>query len=300
MGRLTVILPPRAAWMAHPWGQSLQSLLSSAQSIRKPASAYAEVARLMGYAAPPAPAGIRRALSSDDAATAHWLLAEPAYCRADLTDAFVIGLSNRLDLSLEDARGLSQELAEDLPEGASFEVADDGTWFVRLEAAPELECELPETIVGKSLGAAMPTGPDAAAWKKAITSMQITLHQSEINQRRLADNLVAVNALLIWGSGTWPVSPLTSDLQVASTDRSLGWLCEHAGASFVDLRHPDIEVPQAVDVLDLRLADAARIQSVLDNVEGLYRLADEGELDWLIDGEDVLRTRRSRWWQFWR
>lgn len=294
------MLPPRAAWAGQPWEGPLQSLVGTGQRVRSAESTYAEVARLMGYPSAPAPAGVSRALSFDDSEDSSWLLAEPAHCRADLTDAFVIGLSNRLDLSVEDAVGLSRELAEDLPEGAAFEVAGDGTWFVRLESAAELVCEQPESTVGKSLGAALPTGPDAAVWKKASTSMQITLHQSDINQRRLGNNRVAVNALLFWGSGAWPVAPLTSELRVASADRSLGRLCAYSGASLVDLRPPDTALPDALDVLDLTLADAAQIKSLLDDVESLYRLSGAAEIDWVIDGEDVLRTRRSRWWEFWR
>lgn len=301
MANLQVLLPPRAVWAERAWGQQLQSLLDSGKPLRDATDNYAEIARLMGYAGPPAPAGVRRALSFDDSENAFWLLAEPAHCRADLTDAFVIGLSHRLDLSYEDAVGLSQELSEDLPAGASFQLSQDGTWYVRLPSPVQMTCLPPDRVVGQSLGRAMPQGADAASWKRTINAAQIVLHQSEINQRRVANDRVAVNALLFWGTGAWPVRPVLTKLRVASADCRVIWLGQFSGQAVADLRRNDEQgLTERLDVLDLTLVEESGVEQLLAAPEQLYGRTGSAEIDWHIEDDQVLRTQRSKWWQFWR
>jgi hypothetical protein len=51
----------------------------------------------------------------------------------------------------------------------------------------------------------MPQGEDALFWKKFMNEVQMLLHHSSVNERRISNNQLPVNGAWLWGGGKLPL-----------------------------------------------------------------------------------------------
>lgn len=86
---------------------------------------------------------------------------------------------------------------------------DDSLGFVRLGTRGYLRGNSsmptallsPASINGLKITNELPAGPEAATFQKLFSEIQMTLHNSPVNQQRAEQNKRAINSLWIWGGG---------------------------------------------------------------------------------------------------
>jgi len=133
---------------------------------------------------------------------AYWLCAEPARFIVGRADVRLGGLIGDLDEAETDA----------LIAALNLHFADDGLrffalhglarWFARVEHAPRLVTRPPEVALGASLAPYLPTGPDAARWRRWQSEVQMLLFENPVNRGREQSGRVSVDSVWLWGGGT--------------------------------------------------------------------------------------------------
>lgn len=147
-----------------------------------------------GVALPAAP--LTRRLDRTDDARGAWLRADPVGLVPDLAAVWL-----EAGKSFESG-AWSVQLADLLAEeGLSFELAESGRGYIRLDAEPDCRFAPPWTLAGTSLEHCQPHGRDARRWRRLLNETQVFLQQ----QRRSADDSAAIpGSLWFWGGGTLP------------------------------------------------------------------------------------------------
>ena len=137
-----------------------------------------------------------------DPGGAYWLCAEPARFIVGRADVRLGGLIGDLDEAETDAlvAALNLHFADD---GIRF-FAPHGParWFARVEHAPRLVTYPPEVALGASLASYLPTGPNAARWRRWQSEVQMLLFENPVNRGREQSGRAAVDSVWLWGGGT--------------------------------------------------------------------------------------------------
>lgn len=94
---------------------------------------------------------------------------------------------------------LQTELAQD--ENIEFSLVES-CGYLRGDAPMLTALHSPAVVNGCDPIALLPSGADAAQYQRLLSEIQMTLHQSVINQRREDRNLRVINSLWIWGGGS--------------------------------------------------------------------------------------------------
>ena len=148
--------------------------------------------------------------AAEDGAAARpcgWMRADPVHLEA-----------GRSDLNLADPRelGLTREEADALCAGvnealqgvpARIEPLAPARWYVACERLPRMSTREPSLVVGGPVGGMLPRGPEAGIWLRALTEIQMLLHELPANRAREARGRPAVNSLWLWGAGRLPPRP---------------------------------------------------------------------------------------------
>ena len=162
-----------------------------------------------------------------------WIRADPVHLEAGLTD-LRFGDPRELGITREEAVDLCAAINEAL-EGTPgrIEPLAAARWYIGLERMPRLFTPAPSLAVGGTLGDLLPRGPDAPVWLRALTEIQMLLHDHRVNRAREERGRPVVNSVWLWGASRLPRSPevppsmqLWSDSELArGLGRVLGVQC---------------------------------------------------------------------------
>ena len=137
-----------------------------------------------------------------------WMRADPVHLepgRSDLT----LSDPRELALTREEADELCDGLNEAL-QGAPgrIEPLAPARWYVACERLPRVSTRELSLVVGGPVGGMLPRGPEAGVWLRALTEIQMLLHDLPANRAREARGRPAVNSLWLWGAGRLPRCPV--------------------------------------------------------------------------------------------
>jgi hypothetical protein len=137
-------------------------------------------------------------LDMDDA---YWLCAEPARFAVGHNDVRLAALVD--DLETDDANALIATLnAHFADDGVRFVVTKPARWFARTDHKPRLVTHPPERALDAPLLPYLPSGPDAAQWRRWQSEVQMLLFEHTVNRRREENGCATVDGVWLWGGGT--------------------------------------------------------------------------------------------------
>ncbi|MGD8346154.1 MAG: hypothetical protein PVI83_02850 [Lysobacterales bacterium] len=136
----------------------------------------------------------------------YWLRADAVSLRADMTRVFVVS-SGFLDYTAEE-RSEIDCLVRGVLQAEGFGVPQDetGPWCFSVPRPPAFDFTPLHDSLGVDMAEVLPSGPDAADWKRLLTDVQVELHQSEVNRARRERGAAEVNGIWLWGGGSAPLS----------------------------------------------------------------------------------------------
>jgi len=200
-----------------PAVQSLVSWLANADRKNIPQQSFYEVlAGLFALDANTAfPAAALSLLACDQyTAQGHWFRADPIHLQADMDHA-ILRDSHGLDLSLEESEALLEELNTHFHEdGIRFLMNDKDSWFLNVSDHEKISTTAVHDVISRNVYNFMPQGEDALYWKKFMNEVQMLLHQSPVNEKRMERNKLPVNGAWLWGEGGLPEKTASQSMSV--------------------------------------------------------------------------------------
>lgn len=234
----------------------------------------------------------------------YWLHAEPVHFVAGLDRLTFLPLVAEARVTPEERVALFASLSPGFSSGSFVLTASESEWYLRCDRPLQLTTSTPEAAAANELQLAMPGGSDAALLRRAMTEMQMLLHEHPVNEARARRGLPAINAIWLWGGGIRASVARTLPPAFGS-NAFLRGVYSAAHQTVAPLPHdPDtllaaIEKQQrAVVVVDDLDAES------LDNdwLAGLVRGLSQGRLsrlELILDSWRVTATRRDLL-RFWR
>ena len=139
-----------------------------------------------------------------------WIRADPVHLEAGLSE-LSLGDPRDLDVTLEE----SIELCAAINEGlngvpGSIEPLAPARWYIGLERTPRFSTREPSLAAGGRVTETLFRGPDAAQWLRALTEIQMLLHDVPVNRARVRRGMPAINSVWLWGAGRLPRRPDTA------------------------------------------------------------------------------------------
>jgi hypothetical protein len=136
-------------------------------------------------------------IAPDDA---YWLCAVPVSLAVSANDVRLATVID--DLSHDEARVLIAALnAHFAPDAVVFFAPAPSSWYVRAPS-PQLLCtKPPEAALGEPLFEFLPSGPDAARWRRWQSELQMLLFEHPVNVQRDRAAFSPVNSVWFWGGG---------------------------------------------------------------------------------------------------
>jgi len=120
-------------------------------------------------------------------------------------DQLVLRGPESLSLSQTEADQLTVELNQQFAEdGWRVEACTPTHWYLHQSTVPELRTYSLAQVRGHAIGNYLPKGTDGKQWHRLMNEVQMVLHTSEVNQKRLAAGQVPVSSLWFWGGGKVP------------------------------------------------------------------------------------------------
>lgn len=186
-----------------------------------------------GSSTPLPVAAVTQAFDCNDPSAASigwWLRADPVVLRAAGDRLLMLG-NHALTLSRAEATALGAELHQLFAvHGMIFFAPHPTRWYLKLESDPNLTLTALEDVVAHDILQHLPQSSEtqtAARWRRLLNEVQMQLHNSPVNQARLARGELPVNSVWFWGGGTAPtLAPRRYFQQVWSDDPvSLGLAC---------------------------------------------------------------------------
>ena len=151
-------------------------------------------------------APIRLAALGVDPAAAYWLAADPVTLSVGRADVQLAGVV--VDLGRADADALVATLnAHFADDGLAFVAPRPDALFVRVATAIRLSTHPPEAALGRPLRALLPHGPDAGAWLRWHSEIEMLLHEHPVNVERERTGFALANSLWFSGGGILPPRP---------------------------------------------------------------------------------------------
>ena len=159
----------------------------------------------IGIACPTEGLGALRMWGQTGDRPAVWIAgADPVYLEPQL-DRLCLHAMTRDEVRPAELRLLIDHLQDTL-------AADTGFGFARLGASGYLRAETPIATAAvpsfvvdqRAPDAFLPAGDDAADYRRLQSEIEMSLHDHEVNQRRVASGKYPVNSLWLWGGGVAP------------------------------------------------------------------------------------------------
>lgn len=108
--------------------------------------------------------------------------------------------------------------------GAALRLLDRTHWFLQVDPSWQLDTVPLAAAIGRNVHEVLPTGADAARWRKLLTEIQMRWHVHPANATREARGAPTVNALWLHGGGVWRPLPRAPFAALLSDDPVLrGW-----------------------------------------------------------------------------
>lgn len=270
---------------------------------RSPLAADVALARLFGLSNVPASAALSRLgegdLALDEIHAYRWLRADPAWIRADINGARLLGIGPMLWPDDEDVEAFAPDLrALFATEGIALEIPNPSRWYLRLPADAELpRFATPAEALGENAFDHRVEGADARRWRRLDSEAQVSLHQSPRNPARQATGLPPINALWFWGDAVMPDAAVGDWPMLTSEDVLLRGAARLANIDLAAMaeRWPD----DASGLYDLRAVPSHRLyadwlQPALDAMHEERRM-----MQWICDEGPVFELKRGQRWRFW-
>ncbi|PIQ36812.1 MAG: phosphoglycerate mutase [Lysobacterales bacterium CG17_big_fil_post_rev_8_21_14_2_50_64_11] len=247
-------------------------------------------------------AAVTRQAEMGDAGDGHWLRADPAHVRADLSAVRLLACGD-MGLTPDETESLLRPLKPlfgDL--GWPLSAPSPERWYVSLPRDAQVPAFTdPDSALGAEIHDLLPAGNDGRRWRALLNEAQIVLHNHPLNGARARSGRPPINSLWFHGGGRLPEQVVCDVQAVLSDDFSLCAFAGRAGADTAALPERYGANAQAV-LIDLR---AARDPAQLANdwllpLRGALRAGQvtRVELDF-ADGHRLLLTAAQRW-RFWR
>ena len=224
----------------------------------------------------------------------HWLRADPVHLALE---------GGRLALADSSRFSITQQEAESLAAGLNAHFSSDGLvlfplrpdrWYLRFEAAPELETtELP-AATGKSIDGLLPRGSDAQTWRARLNEAQMLLHGHGVNEAREAAGQLPINSVWLWGGGSLSEAVSAPFHALWSSDPFAAGLAKAAQLAAHDLPDGAAEClrASASEGVRLILLDPLRSAAQYDDAHAWRVALQRLERDWFAPLLDALRAER--------
>ena len=164
-------------------------------------------------------AALTRSLDANDAPSAQWLRADPAYVMADAVTLRLLACGN-LDLSPVEIEAFGRVLKPLFGDaGFLLETTRPERWYAQCPREAKLpKFSAPEDALGDDLAHHQIEGENAQRWRGLLNEVQIVLTQHPLNAQRTQRGLPPMNSLWFWGAGMLPDWVRTTSTQVFSDD----------------------------------------------------------------------------------
>jgi hypothetical protein len=138
---------------------------------------------------------------------AGWAVAQPVHLATGLDHLRLAALAEARP-DPEEVEALASSLRGHFA-GDAFGLVDylDGAWIVRCEEAFDVVTHDPADLVGRNIHDYMPGGPQGARIRSVMNEIQMVLHEHPVNLRRARLRQLPINALWLWGFGTYAAAP---------------------------------------------------------------------------------------------
>lgn len=136
-----------------------------------------------------------------DPAGGNWFIVTPGHIEIARSH-LLLNDPSRLALSEAHSRALcdaARPYVEEL--GMQLVYADAATWFLRADGWRDIDTASPDAAAGLDISFFLPTGADAAAYRKLQNEIQMLWHDHPANREREAQRLPVVNAFWPWAAG---------------------------------------------------------------------------------------------------
>lgn len=146
-------------------------------------------------------APIRLAALGVDPGTAYWLAADPVTFEIGRVDVELARVVDDLDRADADAllATLNAHFAND---GLYFVAPRPDAFFVRAADRTRLSTAPPAAAIRRPLRGLLPQGPDAAAWRRFQSEIEMLLHEHAVNAGRERAGCPPANSLWFYEGGT--------------------------------------------------------------------------------------------------
>lgn len=142
-----------------------------------------------------------QAYGQDSTPGTRLVLCRAVHLKADMLNAIVLPLQQGADTETDIARIL-QDLESMFEEDFSIKDLGDGLWIMQLHSidAPE---HYPHylAVLGKKANPYIEQSKTMLPWYRLMNEIQMFMHAHQVNQKRIADGLLAINSLWCWGAG---------------------------------------------------------------------------------------------------
>jgi hypothetical protein len=224
----------------------------------------------------------------------HWLRADPVHLRLD-GNHLVLADSSAFPLSQQEAESLTGSLNTHFSEdGLRFHPLRPDRWYLRAEAAPELETTTLPEAAGRSIDALLPRGDNAGIWRARLNEIQMLLHRHPVNEEREGAGRLPINSIWLWGGGRLQ-DPVSAPCDAV-------WTGDPFAAGLAQAAHIAArDVPDgAADLLRVSASEGVNLV-LLDRLRGAAHYGDAGgwreglqqlERDWFAPLLHALRQDR--------
>lgn len=152
-----------------------------------------------------------------------WVMhADPVHLRPD---------QDRLLLFDARALGITAEEAQALVEAFNRHFADEGfelvapraeRWYLLSDRAPAIGTQPLQRVVGRSVDAFLPVGPDQRRWRRILNETQMLFHGLTANEARESHGLPGISGLWFSGAGRLPARGQTRIGSIDGDDALVG------------------------------------------------------------------------------
>jgi hypothetical protein len=133
-----------------------------------------------------------------------WALATPVHLLADRDRLILIRLpTNAIHDEYADQL-ISTFNAHFRSDGLTLVKGTPNQWCLKLPGVPDIATSSIESVAGRHVEAYLPTGRDAAAWRKILNESQMLFFQDETSQAKMSAGQSWVNAVWLSGFGRCP------------------------------------------------------------------------------------------------
>ncbi len=235
-----------------------------------------------------------------------WIAAaDPVYLEPRL-DHLCLHALRKSGIQSSDLRPLFDHLQQTLADDKRFGFARLGSYgYLRSEQAISTAAVPGYVVDQRDPGEFLPTGEHTVSHRNILSEIEMSLHEHEVNERRLSQGMQPVNSLWLWGGGMAPETTTRPQPPLFSDDPLLAGYWESATAvsdvwpgSFADCAEASLHGFVAVTPeSDLR---HETMEAYLRDLRGLLRSNRVSRLILLFRDGLRAEVRRSDTLKFWR